>query len=590
MATPIKASRLNPTKRDFFNLNDSRPSLAGGHFFTPPIFSLSLLVPLVLLCLYLLLHLFSLSFFPFVHSDEVWLASLSRSIYSGGFGATEDFFVLTLRHPHGLKILYHLIQGPFILLSWSAQTARLPSLVAALVSVCFFWKILFTLTKDKGLSLLITSAFALDVQFFYISHLGRQEALILMAILLAVYSLIRGGRFSPALAAAITGISIFIHPNAFIAAAALLPWVLWTSSKGRKIASAAIFVLILFLFAAAAIAVSLALDPDFFTNYRSFGDSVGVTSGVYERFMRFREFFHKMMLRHAGTYYLPPAAHHLLAIPLIVAASLFAKRGSEAKICVGSIAMTAVAIFIIGKNSPPSFVFFTPWAYIGIGLLVSLWKTEHWRTSKGVLLFLLLLLPLGNGVLLGSELYRWYPDAEGKEVAPSYGEYVARIEAALSKANLSENSQHSQNREGRVLANLNTGFAFPPDRLRVWRDLAALPPADGRPQLQNLATQPETLDEEWLLESPLFQFLLEENIRWIIWPREEMEMIYSQRPVWNALYGNPYRFYPELIGVIHRYGELIDRFDAPFYAIRLVPFMDRYQGEVEVYQLSIPIH
>ena len=57
----------------------------------------------------------TLAWYPFVHSDEVWLASLTRAmIEERSVAATEEFFVLTPRYPHAIKTLYHLIQMPFL--------------------------------------------------------------------------------------------------------------------------------------------------------------------------------------------------------------------------------------------------------------------------------------------------------------------------------------------------------------------------------------------------------------------------------------------------------------------------------------------
>lgn len=94
------------------------------------------LLPLLLFLPGLIYSILTLTAFPFVHSDEVWLAELSREIgTTGNLSATEPFFRLTDRYPHGMKILFHLIQAPLVSHSFSPAAARLPSLLAGWLSV-----------------------------------------------------------------------------------------------------------------------------------------------------------------------------------------------------------------------------------------------------------------------------------------------------------------------------------------------------------------------------------------------------------------------------------------------------------------------
>lgn len=76
--------------------------------------------------------LLSLSFlesFPFVHSDESWLAGLSRAMLEEkSIGVTEPFFDARPRYPHGIKALFHLMQmGMITLFGYGVRAARLLS-------------------------------------------------------------------------------------------------------------------------------------------------------------------------------------------------------------------------------------------------------------------------------------------------------------------------------------------------------------------------------------------------------------------------------------------------------------------------------
>ena len=71
-----------------------------------------------LLLIYLLawfsLNLLLLNDFPGAHSDEPWLSGLTRHMLAEKkFDVTEPFFDLYPRHPHGLKIIFHILQMPF---------------------------------------------------------------------------------------------------------------------------------------------------------------------------------------------------------------------------------------------------------------------------------------------------------------------------------------------------------------------------------------------------------------------------------------------------------------------------------------------
>ncbi|MEG0271461.1 MAG: 4-amino-4-deoxy-L-arabinose transferase, partial [Clostridia bacterium] len=69
------------------------------------------------LCLWFLLNLLFLTRYPYMHSDESWLAGLSRSMLSNhSIGVTESFFDLKPRYPHAIKLLFQLLLMPFMAL------------------------------------------------------------------------------------------------------------------------------------------------------------------------------------------------------------------------------------------------------------------------------------------------------------------------------------------------------------------------------------------------------------------------------------------------------------------------------------------
>ncbi len=497
----------------------------------------------VIAVLYLALHLWSLSWYPFVHSDEAWLASLSRTMWSGG--ATEEFFRLTPRHPHALKTLFHLLQGPLVTRWWAAPAARLPSLIAGIGVVGTVAALLLRLGVRRWVVLAVTVALALDPQLFSISHLGRQEALITVVMVAAVLLLVRTG--SVAAAATVIGVSIFIHPNAFIAACGVFPWV---PSRERPLRRVLVFTAVLAGWALLAVAASYALDGDFLRNYLAFGESVGVTAGPLQRLALFREYFYKLATGVAGTYYLPPVALQFAVLALVVPLGLLGAGGGAGRRGALSVLAVAAGIFMVGKYSPPGVVFLFPWIYVTAALVAEN-RVPPGRVASVPVVVLVSALAVISAVQLGVELARWYPHR--------YERYIAPIREVIPPGEI-------------ALTNLNSAFAFGPGEIRVWRDLGGLPPVDDAP--------PE------LLQRPLAMFLHNERVQWVVLPADELVLIYRERPVWNDVYGNPHRFYPDLLEILQDHAELVTRFEAPIYGMRLVPFMQRGPHYVEIYRLQ----
>lgn len=561
-----------------------------------------------------LLSLGTISWYPFVHSDEVWLASLTRAmLVEGNLAATEDFFVLTPRAPHAIKTLYHIIQMPFLAVDYSAVAARLPSAVAGLAAVAMLYGIAAVLTRRRGIAAITAVAFAVDPHLLYTSHLARQEAIILALSLAAVYAVVRrrsvpaaevgenapsayrsesgrrvtSGRsarrfraaWTPgAVAGAIVGIGVFVHPNAFIAAAMVLPWVVVQalskresnrppaalSGAGRLAADLGRYVAVLAVGGILAVAASYAMDPDFLANYASFGRAVGVGDSPWRRLFRLRSFFEKIITRNQGTYYIPPVTSRVY-FGVIVWFAGVALPGTRRRYAIASLlsVVTAIcALFVIGKYSPPSAIFLVPWVYLSAALVAA--RLRQTMPSAGIrigramrlgaagLLAVTLILPT---VATLRELPRWYVP---RDDPGSYRRYIDTVESLVEEYAADD---------GRVLANLNAGFAFDFDRLRVYRDFGALPAQSA---------------------DALVGFLQSEQIDLVFLPRTELDLIYRMRPVWNDVYGNPTRFYPALRDYLSSEGERVASFTAPVYGMRLLRYQSRESAVIDVYRLQPP--
>src|SRR6056297_1550610 len=143
----------------------------------------------ILLIIYFLTNLIFLTSFPFIHSDEAWLAGLSRTIINeGSFDVTEPFFDLYPRSPHAIRIIFNSIQIIFMkIFSYHIFTFRLISLLFGTISLYFMYKVAYLITKSNKLSILITGLLAVDIQFLYSSHFARQEMVLISLFLISFY-------------------------------------------------------------------------------------------------------------------------------------------------------------------------------------------------------------------------------------------------------------------------------------------------------------------------------------------------------------------------------------------------------------------
>ncbi len=496
--------------------------------------------------------------------------------------ATEDFFYLTPRFPHAVKTLYHAVQMPFLAIRYSHLGARMPSFLAGIAAVALLHGIIRRTIGSRWIALGTTVAFGLDPQVLYVSHFGRQEALILLVILGGIAVLTSGPVTTKAAAGAggIVAAGVFIHPNAFIAAAVIFPWLLFApvyprpsggSSSRRaavftkRVALVAAFAGVVAVGALAAVAVSLTMDPYFITNYRSFGETVGVSDNVVRRYFRLVTFFRNMAGRNMGTYYLPPVASRLTVGAILMALAVVGvtvhkvfRRGASVLPAL-SLAASVVALFIVGKYSPPSLVFLFPFIYLSAASFAgNIEGTKLPSIITGAVVVGMFALSV---TALVQELPRWYRlDAAGG----SYTALIDEVKDLLLEHDLEETP---------VLANLNLAFAFEPGRLRAFHDFAAIPRGDS---------------------GAVERYIREEKIGAVFLPRQEMDIIYRNRPVWNDVYGNPSRFYPQLLDVLEQQGRLVATIPAPLYGMRLLRYVTPVGGPedqdnvptIEVYLLQ----
>lgn len=174
------------------------------------------------IALFSLVSLLFLERFPYVHSDESWLAGLSRGMLEEkSIGVTETFFAAKPRYPHAIKTIFHLLQmGMISMFGYSVKTVRLLSWLggAAALWLCFLCGARFLKSEKKGFFLMAVCS--VDIQFLYASHFARQEILLYLLEWCCLYILFSPEGFYNKRCALLlglcTGCAVGLHPNSFL--------------------------------------------------------------------------------------------------------------------------------------------------------------------------------------------------------------------------------------------------------------------------------------------------------------------------------------------------------------------------------------
>lgn len=501
--------------------------------------------------LYFIVNLLTLTSYPFVHSDEPWLAALSLEyLQKKSIFVTESFFDLMPRQPHAIKSLFHGLQSLFIsLFGYSIHSVRLVSLLAGIFILFVLYKYAKSLYPRGFFSVLLTALFSLNIQFIYASHFARQEILLLLVLCLSytLYSskteaFLKKSIIIPC----IIGLSIGFHPNAFIIA--VMMGLIYCKDLWRgfiELKTFLSFAGILSLFAVIYIGISLIGNPNFFTDYWGYGTTLSVNAGLGDRWMNFLHFYSKIYQQIAGTYYLPDLKFFFITALFIVFSSLFFVCKSTLKkeslqnnteILNGYLLLIGfnIAIFMIGRYNPTSILFFIyPIYIIGFTLL------RRVPISANIKLGIVFLLCLISAAQFHTEYEPFEHD--------DYTHYIHEIQQNLPKNPV-------------VLGNLSSGFAF--EGIEFY-------------DIRNLG---------YLHNSSVEEYLLMHHINTIIY-YEEYDYIHRNQQ-WEILYGDDKTYYDELNKIIASHGKLLHQFEDTVYGNRIVPYIHDYPWQVKIYRLS----
>ncbi len=514
------------------------------------------------LSIYLVFNIFTLLYYPFVHSDEAWLSGLTRAwLNRGTITTTEPFFDLYPRAPHAIKILYHAMQALVFLVSgYGIFQARLLSLALGIATLLAFRRLLLRVlpepdrAKRAGFFMILL---ALDPQFIGAAHLGRQEIALMLMMMLAALRLVPragepGGFATGFKAGLVVAVAIGIHPAAFLLAATLAGMIL---TMRRRFPTLAGFFLACALGAMVFVGLSLLMNPAFFHDYLAFGDSVELGVPWYIKLVRFPDWYQKLWLRYSGTYWIPELRPLLPLYALSVAASLIlAVVRARPVVAAPFLALAGfnTALVMLGKFGAPLFALEVPLCYLALALFLSYGGVHHTKRATWWVASSLVLLVAGTTAYNLLDIR--HADTE------RYADYEANIRSVLADE---EPSLRAEGRQLRVLANLNSEYALPYGTLLDFRNLAYLK-AGG-------------LDFASYIET--------RNITHILYP-EEMDLIYRERPVWNILYGNVAAYYDDMQRFLHDDCVAVGSFASPVYGMRIVAYSGTRAWKVTLYRVS----
>ena len=478
-----------------------------------------------------------------MHTDESWLASLSREIITtGNASATEPFFDLMHRTPHAVRLLFHATQGLFIASTgFSLGVVRTLSLLSA--SICLY--LFYCIAKNyrlPGLSAVIL--LSMDMQFIYSAHMGRQEIVILLLMLISVYLVAKdsSSSFRKGLTVAIPiAVSFFIHPYGALAALPPGLIILTELIQGKRRAfELAGYAMVLGTAAAAVIGLSLLMNFGFISDYPRYGASEGVTDTLSVKLLGFDDFYRKLFKRISGTYYIPEIRLLFMTGATAFVTGLLCGKLRRSRLYRDSLiglAVINIGIILIGKYSPVSVIFTLPFLVLLISGALGCLKGIYLKAVTGLLIVFFAfnsIYTIATDIIAEKETYREF-----------CGNISSTIEPGTS-----------------VLGGLQLLFCLPENQLYDWRNL-------------------EHLDKAAI---DISVYIEENNIRYIFMT-DEIDYLYDSRPVWNIMYGNPSGWYPELQDFISRNCILITKLESPGYAERLVHRRNG-KGSFRIYKVN----
>jgi len=508
--------------------------------------------------LFLAVNLLTLTDFPFVHSDELWLRGLTdEMILKRSFLVTEPFYDLYPRIIHPFRWFFHSLQALFFLcLGSSIFSARLLSLFSGACSLFVFHLIMEEQLESRIIAVLSTIALGLNVQFLYSSRFGRQDMLVMLFLLLNYYFAIKTTAWKKGRAAFLMSmvllVAIGIHPNSFliglVTAGVLLVQVF---QKKRPLQDFLFLVGMTTLGVALYLSIGYQWNPNLLSSYIQYGSSLGIDAKMTGRLEGFYWYWYKLFHQIGGTYDLFDIRIELvmLAIFLVLPLRLILKRITSTQERDGmmfphiALACLVGGLLVIGRYNQTAVVFVIPFilmmAFSLIDTLSLPWRHSRWIFLSSLALLAGISLNL-YGDLAGYQANRPYQK--------TYETMISEVDNLVPDDSV-------------VLANLNLIDAFDPHEFYDIRNLGYL-------EASGISLQ---------------AYIHQRGIGYIIL-HEEMDYIRETNPRWDFLYVNA-SYMEELFGYIKNHTELVGEVENPVYAMRISRYSGTYPWKTRVYKV-----
>jgi len=513
---------------------------------------------IILLMGYIGINVATLMSFPMVHSDELWLKGIADEvIFQNKLWITEPFFDLYPRVAHPFRWLYIILQQIAILLAGDGVVAmRLLSLGAGIGVLTIFFK---CLKQTKQPALLGTLLLALNSQFIYALHFGRQEMLVLLIQMLLVMSLynqeqkksrafenqrLSASILNGAYYACLVFLGIGIHPNSFLLG--LMTFAMLCALVLKRRISYITVLAFVCLLTASFLGLVFWGEwhvPGFFKAYLAYGASLGLDAMPGNRLTQFFWYFYKLFFQIGGTYDLLNIRIWLIGLLLTLLSPLFQKKITLN--WVGLVAML-VGLFVLGRNNQLAILFMMPFLVYALMQVVTSLKRHF---THGKYRYSASILGLALGLIACVNLAHNSADYRAQHFYNlAYSDVIHRIDTLIPD-------------DANVLGNLNMIEAHPSHQFWDIRNLAYL--------AENQMT--------------FASYIEEHKIHYLI-IHDEMAYIGATQPTWDILYG-PLSYAPEMNAFLKEHCEIVSVVDNPIYAMRIAKYSGTYPWQTTIYRV-----
>ncbi|MBN2794618.1 MAG: glycosyltransferase family 39 protein [Clostridia bacterium] len=490
----------------------------------------------VVISLYFILNFVTIMTFPFVHSDETWLMGLSKTaLEHKSFQVSEPFFDLYPRAIHGLRVVFISLQSLFIsVFGFKIFSVRLLSLFFGTFSLAFIGMISKKITNST-FSLVLSSLFAVNLQFIMHTKVARQEAIIVTLLLISLYLYIK--EKSTLWIGIPIGFAIGVHPNSFVIAMGMGLILLHDAFSKKNIKPLLQYVLTLTVFAAFFVTFSFILNSNFIHDYLAYGETQGITNFQFNRLEGFYYFYYKIYHRIGGTYFLVNSKLNLLAILITFV-----------------ITTGQLVFYKLKKITPSTYLVMNYLLFIGINLSLMVIG----RYNQTSIIFII----VSGFLLIGSFAYQFNKIG----ILSLIVLFTIQIPILFDTIDLEQSENYHK---------LEQAFEIIPKDAEVLGNLSYL-------EFLSLNHFHDFRNLWQLTGAESLEYLNTHSIEYIIWP-EEMEYIHNMK-VWEILYG-PLDYYKVFKDYLDQQ-ELIATYENSTYGMRIAKYVDTYPWTIKIYKIT----